>query len=291
MSKKGLLVAVLLGVLLVGTSIVVGAAEKYTVAAEIAWAPFEWVSLSGDYVGFDMDVMRCIAILEGYEIEFYDIAFDTIISSIQLGNFDIAASGISITAQRDEVVDFSEPYWRSEQAIVIRRDSGLNIVTALSGYGSTKKVSTQRGSTGDKWVQENLVDKGIPIEIARFENDPEGVLAVMTKRADAHIQGETGAAQSVKAYPELMIAGTVDTGEIGFGFVVSEGDPKGILPLLESGVKKLKASGAWENLATAYFGGAELEAIEDAWSECIAMLLDDGDVDGFAECLAEKANR
>lgn len=289
MLKKAFLIVVMLGVFLVGTAVVGNAAEKYIIGCEVAWAPFEWVSPSGDYVGFDCDVMRCIAILEGYEIEIHDTSFDSLIPGVQLGQFDIAASGISITAERDKVVDFSPPYWRAEQAILVRADSGLNIVTALAGYGPTKKIAAHRGTTGAKWVEENLVDKGVPIEIARYETDPECALAVKTKRADAAIQGEAGAKQTTEAYPELAVVGTVDTGEIGFGFVVAEGDPKGILPLLASGVRKLKASGAWDNLIMAYFG-PELPDIEAAWSECISML-DEGDVEGFAACLAEKVTQ
>ena len=290
MLKKTLVGLFAIGIML-GCLVETGmAAEKFIIACDISWAPFEWVAKgTSEQIGFDLDVMRSIAILEGVEIEIRDTAFDSIIPGIKLGQFDIGASGISITEERDKVVDFSPPYWRTEQAIVVRGDSNLNIVTALAAFGPTKKVATHRGTTGDKWVEENLVKKGVPIEIARYETDPEAALAVRTKRADACIQGQTGAKQTIAAYPELKIVGTVDTGEVGFGFVVQEGDPKKILPKLASGIRKMKALGAWDNLIRAYFG-PELKDIEEARKECVSKL-GARDVGGFAACLAEKTNK
>ena len=56
-------------VLLVGLLSFAGLAETYVVASDTTWAPFEWADAAGNLYGFDLDVMRCIAILEGYEIE------------------------------------------------------------------------------------------------------------------------------------------------------------------------------------------------------------------------------
>lgn len=283
-------VFVAFGLLLVG--LMAAGAEKYIVASDMPWPPFEWVSPEGNYLGFDLDIMRCIAVLMGYEIEIRPLAFDSIIPAVRLGEVDIGASGFTITAEREEVVDFSEPYWTSNQAVIIRKDSGLNVVTALAGYGPTKKIGAQRGTTGAAWVEDNLVKAGVPVKLVLYESYPEAVLDLVNGRLDAVVQDEPASKQSVEAYPELIVAGILVTYE-NFGFLVAEGDPKGILPKINKGMEIMKALGAWDYLVKAYFG-PPLEKVEVAWKACIDTLYNkdltpEERVLRYTKCLAEKS--
>jgi len=290
MDRKLLGAVLAAGIMLVGLG--AWGAEKYVVASDIPWAPFEMVTADGRYFGFDLDVMRCIALLEGYEIEIRNIAFDQIIASVRLGEVDIGASGFTITAEREEMVDFSDPYWTSNQAVLVRADSGLNVITAMAGYGPSKKIGAQRGTTGADWVETNLVDKGVPVELVLYETYPEAVLDLRVGRTDAVVQDEPASAQSVAAFPELTVAGIIMTYE-NFGFLVAEGDPQGLLPKINAGMKRMKELGAWDKLVAAYFG-PPAEKVEAAWKACIGILDDQGlspeeRVVQFATCLAEKA--
>jgi len=249
--KKALLAVVVsfLG-LVVFSGFSLAGEPTYIVASDISWPPFEWVDEQGNYVGFDLDVMREIAKLEGYKIKIVDVAFDSIIPGIIAGKYDIGASGFTITAKRDEVVDFSKPYWSSDQAVLIRRDSGLNIVTALS-QGRT--VGAQRGTTGAAWIKENLIEKGVNVKLKLYETYPLAVLDLVNRNIDAVIQDEPASRASVAKEKSIQIAGIIVTGE-QFGFLVKEGDPKGILPKINEGMAKLKASGKWDELVAKYFG-------------------------------------
>ena len=251
MMKKALLAVVVsfLG-LVVFFGFSLAGEPTYIVASDISWPPFEWVDEQGNYVGFDLDVMREIAKLEGYKIKIVDVAFDSIIPGIIAGKYDIGASGFTITAKRDEVVDFSKPYWSSDQAVLIRRDSGLNIVTALS-QGRT--VGAQRGTTGAAWIKENLIEKGVNVKLKLYETYPLAVLDLVNRNIDAVIQDEPASRASVAKEKSIQIAGIIVTGE-QFGFLVKEGDPKGILPKINEGMAKLKASGKWDELVAKYFG-------------------------------------
>ncbi len=280
-------VAWLLVAALVVTSGLLGMAEEtYVVGSDIAWPPFEWVSARGDYVGFDLDVMRCIAILEGFEIEIRDIAFDSIIPGVIAGRVDIGASGFTITGERAQVVDFSEPYWTSDQAVVVRVDAEKNIVTAMSGGA---RVGAQRGTTGAAWVEDELQGRGVDVQLILYETYPEAVMDLIAGRLDAVVQDEAPSIQAVDSYPEqLQIAGIIKTYE-EFGFLVALNDPHGLLPRINAGMEKMKASGAWGDLVVAYFGPT-LDAVEAAWEECIDILRTEQDVEEFARCLAEQAN-
>lgn len=222
----------------------------YIVASDISWPPFEWVDEQGNYVGFDLDVMREIAKLQNYKIKIVDVAFDSIIPGVIAGKYDIGASGFTITEKREEVVDFSKPYWNSDQAVLIHKDSGLNIITALSG-GRT--VGAQRGTTGATWIKENLIEKGVNVKLKLYETYPLAVLDLVNKNIDAVIQDEPASRASVTKEKNIQIAGIIVTGE-QFGFLVKEGDPKGILSKINEGMEKLKASGKWDELVAKYFG-------------------------------------
>ena len=253
--KVGLVFAVVvfIAVLLVG-GVISPAAEKkvYIVASDISWPPFEWKDEAGNYVGFDLDVMREIAKLQGYEIEIKDVAFDSIIPGVVAGKYDIGASGFTITAKREEVIDFSGPYYSSDQAVLIRKDSGLNIMTALS-EGHT--VGAQRGTTGAGWIKDNLIEKGVKVELKLYETYPMAVLDLINKNIDAVIQDEPASrASATKEKKRIEIAGIIVTGE-EFGFLVKEGDPYGLLPKMNEGMLKLRASGEWDKLMAKYFGG------------------------------------
>jgi len=296
---------------LIAVGLGVAGAEKYIVASDIPWAPFEWASPEGEYLGFDLDVMRCIAVLIGYEIEIRPVAFDSIIPAVRLGEVDIGASGFTITAEREEVVDFSNPYWLSNQAVLVRKDSKFRSLDDLFCCGN--KIGAQRGTTGADWVQSNLVDKGVDVKLVLYETYPEAVLDLVNGRLAAVVQDEPASQQSLAAYPQLKVLNILETNEY-FGFLVASGDPKGLLPKINEGMLalglrydlSLPVEGQWKvkfrilpnspwfYLVQAYFG-PPLERVEAAWKECVGILSDQNlapevRVYRFAKCLAEKAS-
>ncbi len=270
-------IAVLAAVLFVG-ALALGQ-PKYIVLSDIAWAPFEWVSEKGDYLGFDLDVMRAIAILEGFEIEIRDTPFDSIIPAVIAGKGDIGASGFTITEERALVVDFSEPYWEADQAVVIRAGSGLDLDMIAS---PGRLVGAQRGTTGSFWVEDEWVPLGVIL--VEYETYPEAILDLLAGRLDAIVQDVDPSKMAVAQYAgQIEIAGVVETGE-QYGFLVAKGDPKGLLPRIHRGVATLKELGVWDLLIEAYFGPS-LPAIEAAWAKCIDLLLVERDPLRYAQCL------
>jgi len=276
----GVLVLALVG--LVGLAVV---AETYTVASDTTWPPFEWADAAGNLYGFDLDAMRCIAIVEGFEIDIISYDWDIIFDDVGIGRVDIGASGATITEERELKVDFSDPYWTSDQAIMVRADSGLNVVTALTGG---KTVGAQLETTGAGWIQENLIDQGVDVELSEYPLYPLAVLDLINGNIDTVIQDEPAAAASAAVEEDVIIVGIVVTGE-EFGFFVQEGDPEGLLPRINSGVRKLQASGAWDNLIKAYMGTDQGD-VEAAWYASKG-LLEVGDVEAFAQSLADLATK
>ena len=278
----------------------------YIVCSDIPWDPFEMVTtkLTGQeqYFGFDLDVMRAIAILEGYEITIQNMAFDAIIPAVQARRCDIGASGFTITAEREEVVDFSNPYWLTNQAVIVRRDSGF--VSLDNVFCCNHRIGAQRGTTGAGWVQQQI-DRGVDVQLVVYTNCYLAVRALVNGRIDAVVQDEPASRYMIAAYADvLVIISIIETNEY-FGFLVAEGDPKRVLRRINEGMTKLglhivkTAAGTelwiipgtpWENLVKAYFGPPP-EVIEAAWLTCKDLLLAEKDVEGFASCMASGGNR
>jgi polar amino acid transport system substrate-binding protein len=302
-------------VLALGTSTLPQAQQKpYVVCSDIPWDPFEMVTAGGEFFGFDLDVMRALAVIEGYQIEIQNLAFDSIIPAVQAGKCDIGASGFTITAEREKSVDFSNPYWLSNQAVIIRQDSGWTTLDEV--FCCSHKIGAQRGTTGAAWVEENLINKGVDVELVLYETYPLAVLDLVNGRIDAVVQDEPASQQSIRAYPNVLtIAGIIETNEY-FGFNVAEGDPNGLLPKINEGMTQLglqlalqlvEADGGeawkvalkivpgspWDNLVKAYFG-ASPDVIEQAWLSCKDKILNAQsfeDVADFASCMAEKTGQ
>ena len=273
----------ILAIFVIGLFAVSGFAQTYTVASDTTWPPFEWADTEGNLLGFDLDVMRCIAVLQGFDLDIVSYDWDIIFDDVGIGRVDIGASGATITDARELKVDFSDPYWTSDQAVLIRVDSGLNIVTALSG-GAV--VGAQIETTGAGFVQ-GLIDEGIDVVLQEYSFYPLSVIDLINGNIDAVIQDEPASEPSATAEEELTICGVIKTNE-NFGFFVAEGDPNGLLALLNAGVAQLKDLGVYDNLVRAYMG-TDITKVEAAWKESIG-LLNAGNVVDFAESMAELSN-
>lgn len=94
---------------------------KLIVATNAEFPPYESV-IDDEIVGYDIDMMKAICDVLDMELVLQDMAFDSVISSVEEGIVDVAASGMSITEERMKQVDFSEPYITAKQVIIVRED-------------------------------------------------------------------------------------------------------------------------------------------------------------------------
>ncbi|MDD3641671.1 MAG: transporter substrate-binding domain-containing protein [Candidatus Caldatribacteriota bacterium] len=267
-------------VLLISSVLTVSAApEKIVVGTSADWPPFEWIDANNNFVGFDMDIMKIIARVQGYEIEINDIGFDSLIPAIQSGRIDVMAAGATLTPERLEVADASNTYWSGSQGVMVVEDSALNIATALAGGNS---VGAQRGTTQADWLEENLVGADVDIKVELYETNDLGIMDLVNGRIDAFV-ADTPAAEAFTKHNPIKIVGTINTEE-EYVFYVQKGDPKEILPLINEGLAKIQQTPIWDNLVNAYFMG-DLNKISDCYGEYGDLL--DEDLEAFTQNLAE----
>ncbi len=137
-----------------------GGGAKLIVGSDVPYPPFEEFGKSKtEFKGFDIELIEAIAEKIDREVEFKDTSFDTIFRDLAQGKFDAVASATTITDEREETVDFTNPYYLpSAQSIVVKKgDSGLKSAKDLEGKSSessrerparntSKKKSTPRNS-------------------------------------------------------------------------------------------------------------------------------------------------
>ncbi|SSC14066.1 Extracellular solute-binding protein family 3 [Mesotoga infera] len=239
--KKILLVSL---VILVSAISLFGA--KYVVGTSADFPPFEYVQ-NGEFMGFDIDLIKAIAAEMGFEIEIRDMSFDSLIAALVSGNLDIVISGMTITAERAEVVSFSKPYWTADQSVVVREDSDLT-VTVLFGKHS---IGVQTGTTGDIWVEDNLVTtKILTGDFKRYETYTLAMTDLINRNLDAIVL-DSPVAQSFASVRPVKIVAILKTYE-DYGIAVNKAN-KALLDLINEGIRRLESSGKLAELNLKHF--------------------------------------
>jgi len=224
----------------------------FSVATSWGYPPFVWVDGKGRKVGFDADVLRAIAVVEKFNIgEVLDMDFEGLIPALVAGKYDIFFGGITITKERAKVIAYTNPYWESNLSVLVRKDSGLNIVTALClGH----KAGAHRGTTQHAFLK-GLVDAGVDVEPAIYDRPIMALMDLLNGRIDCMVNDVPTTDAYYKEHPDkLKKVGVVYTGQLT-GMAVRKGDPNGILPLINDGFNKLHEMGIWDHLVNAYFTG------------------------------------
>ncbi|MGD9047989.1 MAG: transporter substrate-binding domain-containing protein [Anaerolineae bacterium] len=152
----------------------VQAAGKMIVGTAANYPPFEYYIEDLRIDGFDIALMDEIGRRLGVQIDYRDFAFDGLGGALQLGQIDAAIAAISVVAEREALVDFTNVYFVGEDAALAREDSTITLssVDDLAQY----KVGVERGSVYQDWLQTELVDTG---------KMPAGNLLVYEKAGDA----------------------------------------------------------------------------------------------------------
>jgi ABC-type amino acid transport substrate-binding protein len=133
-------------------------AGKLVVGTSADYAPFESYNAQYQIDGFDIALIKEIARQLGVSVELNDFAFDGLGSALQIGQIDTAISAISVTPERQAVIDFSNVYYASTDAILVKADSTLNAQTP--NLLTTTRLGVQQGTVYEDYAQTRLIDTG-----------------------------------------------------------------------------------------------------------------------------------
>lgn len=223
-----------------------------SVGTDAPFPPFE-IGRPGqpDFGGFDIDLMDAIGEELGLEVTYTNTGFGTIFRDTANGLFDTAAAASTITRARENTVDFTDPYYEAQQALLVPEGSDIASVEDLSGV----TVGAQDGTTGEAYANDET-DAG---EVRGFPQGPDAISAMITGQVDAVIIDQPVAVDAVEAEQGVELVEEITTNEL-YGFAVAP-DNDGLREALNEALATLKEDGTLADLYEEYFNAEPPEPV------------------------------
>lgn len=216
------------------------------------YPPFESVDASGNKVGFDIDLMTEIAKRLGVKLEWVDMPFDSLIAAVQEGKIDASISAFNYTEERDQTIDFSDPYYTSEDAFTVAEGFAGSIVDAEDV--AVYKIGAQTGTTQADWLTDTLVaDGALPEEnLFLYDRVDQAMLDLKNGRIDVMMSDYIPAQALVKQIGglEIVYHGVLSAGPVN---IVIPNEDAEFQQEINKIIKQLQDEGFIDELAVKYF--------------------------------------
>lgn len=219
---------------------------KLTVCTHLPYEPFQF-NKGGKIVGFDVELMDLVAKELDLKQDIVNTPFETIETgqAMATGKCDIAAAGMTITDERSEVMDFSDPYFDATQALITKKGAGHASLDHLEG----KVLGVQVGTTGQKYAQDEAPDG---VELKTFEDLALLLEAVKSGSVDAAINDNTVLYDYAAKNPGTEVTAEFDTGE-QYGFAVAKDDNDELIDTVNQVFADAHEDGTYDKLFKKYF--------------------------------------
>jgi glutamine transport system substrate-binding protein len=223
-------------------------AETLKVVTDPSFVPFEMMDTeTGEMIGFDMEIIREVADRAGFEIDLNTMDFNGIIPALQTGNVDIAIAGITITDEREEIVDFSDPYYDSGLRLLVREgNEDIKEFDDLEG----KKIGTKIGSTSYDYLVKNLeADDGV----TPYPGSSDMYMALMSRAIDAvfYDAPNVGYFARTKGEGKVRTVGPLYEGQ-QYGIALIQGSEW--VDEVNSALAAMKEDGTYKKIYEKWFG-------------------------------------
>ena len=217
-------------------------AGKLTMSTNAAFPPYEMTTDSGELEGIDIDVAAAVAEKLGLELQVDDMDFDAALLAAQNGKSDIVMAGVTVTDERQKVMDFSDTYAEGIQSIIVPEDSDIASADDLTG----KAIGTQRGTTGYIYCTDDFGEDNV----IAYDDGLTAVQALNNGQVDAVVIDNAPAKSFVEANPGLKILDTAYAQE-DYAIGVAKGNTA-LLDAINSALEELQADGTLQAIVDKY---------------------------------------
>lgn len=215
--------------------------REITVAVENAYPPFNFIDeATGEPAGWDYDTVREICRRINCKPVFVEAAWDGLFVALQNGEYDMAADGITITEDRDEIVDFSIPYVTIGQVLLVRADETATLEDFQKD--TTKIIGTQVGTTNEIVAKEYFAEE----QIQSFEDFGAAVLALINGDVDGVVIDTVAAIGFMEENPGKLKIGAQLTSDEQLGFAFPPGSD--LVDAVNAALESMKADGTLDEL-------------------------------------------
>jgi polar amino acid transport system substrate-binding protein len=220
-----------------------------TVCSDIPYSPFEFEDEegSGQYTGFDVEVVEAIAADLGLEVAWKDSVFDTILASVAAGDCDMVASAMTITDERKEQANFSDPYFDADQSLLVRAEDEEKYGSLEDLAGQT--IGVQSGTTGETYANENKPDGAT---VKSYEGGEDLFLALESQEIAGALQDLPVNNYRALQDDKFVVVESFPTGE-QYGFAMSK-DNTALLDAINGGLASIREDGTYDEIYASYFG-------------------------------------
>ena len=218
------------------------------VATDPSFVPFEMMDTeTGEMIGFDMDMINEIAERAGFEVNLTTMEFSGIIPAVQTGSQEIAIAGVTITEERAEIVNFSDPYYDSGLRIIVRANND-DVATIDDLEGMT--IGTKIGSTSYDFLQDKFGDTA---EITPYPGTSDMYMALLGRNVDAAFYDAPNVAyfSQTRGEGRTKVVGPLYEGQ-QYGIVFNKGS-EWVEPANEA-LAAMREDGTYDEIYTKWFG-------------------------------------
>ena len=215
---------------------------KLTMSTNAAFPPYESTDDNGNFVGIDIDVATAIAEKLGLELQVDDMDFDAALLAAQNGKSDLVMAGVTVTEDRQLVMDFSDSYATGIQSIIVKEDSDVATPDDLAD----KMIGTQRGTTGYIYCSDDFGDE----HVTPYDDGLTAVQALVNGQVDAVVIDNAPAKEFVAANPGLKILDTAYAEE-DYAIGVAKGNTA-MLDAINGALEELKNDGTLQAIIDKY---------------------------------------
>ena len=215
---------------------------KLIMSTNAAFPPYEMTTDSGEFEGIDIETAQAIAEKLGLELQIDDMDFDAALLAVQQGKSDMVMAGVTVTDERQNVMDFTDSYATGIQSIIVKEDSDIASVDDLAG----KKIGTQRGTTGYLYCSDDFGDENI----VAYDDGLTAVQMLNNGQVDCVVIDNAPAKEFVAANPGLKLLDTAYVEE-SYAIGVGKGNTE-LKDAINTALEELKADGTLQAIVDKY---------------------------------------
>ena len=221
---------------------------KLTMSTNASFPPYEMVADDGSFEGIDIEVAGAIAQKLGLELQVDDMGFDACLQAAQTGKSDIVMAGVTVTEERQAVMDFSNSYANGVQVVIVKEDSPIQTVDDLA---NANMIGCQMGTTGYIFCSDTPENGGFGEDhVTPYDDGAAAVQALMNGQIDAVVIDNMPAQEYVAANPGLKILDGEFTNE-DYAIGVAKGNTA-LLDAINGALEELSNDGTIQSIVDKY---------------------------------------
>lgn len=208
--------------------------------------PFEYKAESGNFEGFEVDIVTEAAKRAGMTVNIEGYDFQPLFAATSSGRIDVAISSITITPERLGSQSFTQPYYDSDMGIAAKTDGAVKSLADLKG----KIVGVLSGSTGEKYANDNKDAQGFA-EVKGYNTQQDVLLDLAAGRVDGVVSDVPGMEYAFTKMQGLAVVDRIKTGE-QYGLMMTKDSPH--LAKINDAITEMKKDGTLQAIHKKWFG-------------------------------------